>query len=59
MTMERSYQIDPRDIGGWKLTLWEDGEEAGGGACDDDEGYDDLVNAGEAFAGIEQSGYQP
>lgn len=57
--MERTYQIDPIDGGGWKLKLYEDGEEAGGGRCDDDEGYDDLVSAGEQFAGIEQSGFRP
>lgn len=57
--MDRSYEVNPIEGGGWKLTLWEDGEEAGGGRSDDDEGYDDLVNAGESFAGIEQSGYQP
>lgn len=57
--MERTYQIDPIDGGGWKLKLYENGEEAGGGRCDDDEGYDDLVSAGEQFAGIEQSGFRP
>lgn len=54
--MERSYEVHPLEKGGWKLTLWEDGEEAGGGKCDDDEGYDSLVDAGEQFAGIERSG---
>jgi hypothetical protein len=54
--MERSYEVNPVEGGGWKLTLWEDGEEAGGGKCDDDEGYDSLVDAGEQFAGIERSG---
>lgn len=57
--MERSYQIDPIEGGGWKLKLFEDGEEAGGGRCDDDDGYSDLVSAGEEFAGIGQESIRP
>lgn len=56
--MERSYEIEPIDGGGWKLKLFEDGEEAGGGRGDDDD-YDSLVEAGENFCGIEQSGFRP
>lgn len=57
--MERSYEVNPVEGGGWKLKLYEDGQEAGGGRCDDDDGYDSLVEAGEQFAGIEATGYQP
>lgn len=47
--MDRSYQIEPID-GGWRLELFEDGESAGGGKGSDAD-YDDLVAAGEDFAG--------
>jgi hypothetical protein len=46
--MERSYELEPVD-GGWKLTLFEDGEEAGGGKGGEDD-YESLLDAGEEFA---------
>lgn len=47
--MERSYEIEPID-GGWKLTLFEDGEEMGGGKGQEDD-YDALLQAAEEFCG--------
>lgn len=57
--MERSYQIDPHESGGWKLTLWEDGQEAGGGRGETDDDYQALIEAGEEFVGIDASSMQP
>lgn len=57
--MERSYQIDPREGGGWKLTLWEDGEEAGGGRGETDDDYQALLAAGEEFVGTSESSCRP
>lgn len=58
--MKRTYEIHPRPTnlgGGWKLTLLEDGEEAGGGvfpAEDDpkisDEAYNDAMDEGESWS---------
>lgn len=56
--MERTYQIDPIEGGGWRLKLYEDGEEAGGGRGEDDD-YQDLIEAGEQFVGIDASSMQP
>ena len=47
--MERSYELEPREGGGWRLKLFEDGEEAGGGWGDEDD-YDALLEAGQEFA---------
>jgi len=47
--MERSYEIEPID-GGWKLTLFEDGEEMGGGKGQEED-YDALLQAAEEFCG--------
>lgn len=46
--MERSYELEPT-ADGWKLTLFEDGEEAGGGRGGEDD-YDALLDAGQQFA---------
>lgn len=56
--MERSYQIDPIEGGGWRLKLFEDGQEAGGGRGEDDD-YNDLMEAGEQFVGIDASSMRP
>lgn len=53
--MERSYQIDPIPGGGWKLKLYEDGQEAGGGRGETDDDYQALIEAGEEFVGIDES----
>lgn len=55
--MERSYEIEPID-GGWKLRLYEDGEEAGGGKGGEDD-YGDLLAAAEEFCGIDQDAVRP
>lgn len=55
--MERSFELQPVE-GGWKLTLYEDGDEAGGGRGTDDD-YNDLYQAGEEFTGVEQSSVRP
>lgn len=55
--MQRSYEIEPHN-GGWKLKLYEDGEEAGGG-IGDAEDYNELLSAGEEFCGIDTSSVRP
>lgn len=55
--MERSYELEPID-GGWRLKLFEDGEEAGGGKGGKDD-YADLLQAGEEFVGITESSMRP
>lgn len=48
--MTRSIEIQPRNEGGWKLILLEDGEEVGGGVYEaGDEGYCDALEAGEEW----------
>lgn len=55
--MNRSYELEPIE-GGWKLTLWEDGEEAGGGKGGEDD-YDFLMDSGEQFVGISTESVRP
>lgn len=55
--MERSYEIEPIDSG-WRLRLYEDGEEAGGGKGGTDD-YDALLDAGEQFVGISEDSVRP
>lgn len=50
--MERSYEINPAEGGGWILKLYEDSEEAGSGRGETDEDYQALLQAGEEFVGI-------
>lgn len=57
--MERSYEINLVEGGGWRLKLYEDGEEAGGGRGETDEDYQALLQAGEEFVGIGQSSMRP
>ena len=46
MGIEYSYEVEPRQLGGWRLKLLEDGDEVGGGAyCSDDETTDDDAYA--------------
>lgn len=48
----RSYEVTPRPAGlgaPWKLTLFQNGEEAGGGVFPD---YDDAVAEGESWASV-------
>lgn len=56
--MNRSYELEPIEGGGWKLRLLEDGEEVGGGKGGEDD-FNDLYQAAEEFAGIDQSGMRP
>jgi hypothetical protein len=51
--MQRSYEVRSRPDGGWKLVLFEDGEEAGGGVGEADD-YDFLIEQGEDFCGTEK-----
>jgi hypothetical protein len=47
--MERAYEINPRDLGGWRLRLLDDdGEEAGGGVFEQDD-YAGALEEGEAW----------
>lgn len=55
--MNRSYEIEPIPDG-WKLTMFEDGEEAGGGKGGPDD-YDSLMDAGEQFVGISEDSVRP
>jgi hypothetical protein len=49
--MERSYEIEPTE-NGWKLTMFEDGEEMGGAqAPRTDEDYDWLLQVAEQYCG--------
>jgi hypothetical protein len=48
--MLRSYVIEPVE-GGWKMTLFEDGEEVGGGKGEEND-YEDLLRSAEEFCGI-------
>lgn len=57
--MERSYSIDPIEGGGWKLKLYEDGQEAGGGRGETGDDYQQLVEAGEDFVGIDEASMRP
>ena len=50
--MERSYEIKPTE-NGWRLVVWEDGEEIARGAAggtDDDYAY--LVDQAESICGV-------
>jgi hypothetical protein len=48
--MVRTFEIE-RTLTGWKLTMYEDGEEAGGGVGGADD-YDFLLEQAQAFAGV-------
>lgn len=55
--MTRAYDIKPRPPelgGGWKLTLFEDAEEAGGGVFPPTDDTEDAVN--EAFTDAQETG---
>jgi hypothetical protein len=46
----RAYDLTPT-VTGWKLTLYEDGQEAGGGVGGPDD-FDFLLDQAEDFCGI-------
>lgn len=46
--MDRSYEIQPRPDGTWKLTLFEDNEEVGGGVGEQED-YEYLLDQAEEF----------
>lgn len=56
--MERSFQIDPIEGGGWRLRLFEDGQDAGGGRGEDTD-YEYLLDAGNEFVGVDESSSRP
>lgn len=48
--MVRTFEIE-QTLTGWKLTMYEDGELAGGGVGGPDD-YDYLLGQAQAFAGV-------
>jgi hypothetical protein len=53
--MDRTYTVEhQRENNGWRLRLYEDGEEAGGGVFPDNEGQgqQDAENEGFFFVGV-------
>lgn len=60
--MKYSYEIKPRPAelgGGWKLTLFEDGQEVGGGVFPPEEGHETEKKALQAaFDDAEATAYE-
>ena len=56
MGIEYSYEVEPRQLGGWRLKLLEDGEEVGGGVyCSDDKTTDaDALSDGQEWLATRQ-----
>lgn len=55
--MSRTYEIEPKAVGcGWKLAVYEDGVEIGGGVFPADENDDDSVDA--AYSDALEVAYQ-
>jgi hypothetical protein len=48
--MNRTFEIE-QTLTGWKLTMYEDGEAAGGGVGEPED-YDYLLEQAQAFAGV-------